>query len=387
MLTKQLYKTLCLYKQKTRKYLQTIKDKLYFKHLVKTTTFDKLYSASLEKIHPILPETVATPEIREMSLLPGYEAADEIVYKTPEIYTTILNNVIFHPDTGAIFTPDKYIILDSLSNIRKTKISYLIQLQNIINNAKNIEKITGYCALYRTYGAYAHQLIESMGRLFLLDQPEYSGLDQIKLLYPKPLGNLENFFFSRMTAQNITLMPVEADSLYYIENLIFPSFITKDGEMYLPKPYIAKIQEDILPKRPRRKNKRIFLSREKQKDNKGRHVINEAELLDKLKERRFQKYVLENMSIVEQIDLFYDAEVVIAAEGSGPYNVIFSEKINILILSPSISICPNCYFLSKSPGLQHNIHYWHGDKDGFNTNFTVDVDQIIDILDKDFKIQ
>ena len=386
ILLMQLHRIFRHFKRVIKQFPRGIRDQINYKFSVKITTLEELYGDSLEKIYPIEPETVKTSELKNMVLWSTYEGLKQDTYQTPEIYTTILNDVIFHPDTGALFTIDKQIIFDSLFEIRRNQRSYILKLQNIINNANDIETITGQCALYRTYGAFGHQMIDSMARLYLLDQEAYGYFPKIKLLYPKPLGELENYFFSRMTASNITPTPVEKDTLYHIKRLIFPSFLTKDGGMYLPQSFMNRYQQQILPQRPRNKNKRIFVSRERQKQKKGRHVINEIELMTALEKHGFKKYTLEDMTIVEVIDLFYDAEIVIAAEGSGSCHIVFSESIDVIILSPSIAICPHCYFLSISPNLQHNIRYWHGQNNGFNTNFEVDIDQITQILEEDFQI-
>ena len=380
----ELRKIVKAYRRVLKKLLKNLRNQIKYKLSVRITTLNDLYGNSLDKIYPIPSETIPTEETRNFVFWPSHKQLKKNSYTTPEIYTTNLQNVIFHPDTGALFTQDKKIILDSLFEIRRNQKHYLIKIQEIIDQCNHIESIPGQCALYRTYGAYGHQLIDSMARLYLLNQKKYLKFVTIKLLYPKPLGSLEALYFSKMTMPNIYPHPVEKDTLYHIENLIFPSFMTKDGAMYLPKAFTDEMKEKILPQRIRSKNKKIYISREQQKENKGRAIINELELLKTLEKLGFKKYILENMSIEEKINLFYDAEIVISPEGSGLCHIVFSENIDVLVLSPSKIIGPHYYFLCKSPGLMHHLSYWYGNNSVFNANFHVDVSQVIDTLNQNF---
>ncbi|MFP5271827.1 hypothetical protein [Coleofasciculus sp.] len=55
-----------------------------------------------EKLHPIPPETVATPEIKQMNCRKRPLQIDN--YSLPDIYTAHLSQVIFDPKSNLIFT-------------------------------------------------------------------------------------------------------------------------------------------------------------------------------------------------------------------------------------------------------------------------------------------
>ncbi len=67
-------------------------------------------------------------------------------------------------------------------------------------------------------------------------------------------------------------------------------------------------------------SKRIYISRARAK---SRHVINESEVLDLIKKYGFQTVFLEEMSVLEQVAVFANAEVIIAPHGSGLTNIVF----------------------------------------------------------------
>ena len=71
----------------------------------------------------------------------------------------------------------------------------------------------------------------------------------------------------------------------------------------------------------------------------------------------FQTYELGTMPIWEQIELFYDAEIVVSAHGSGLTNMIFSDGIDIVELFNSPFVRPHYWYLSTSVGHRHHFVY------------------------------
>lgn len=74
---------------------------------------------------------------------------------------------------------------------------------------------------------------------------------------------------------------------------------------------------------------RIFISRSKAL---GRRITNEKEVIEALKPNGFSVYILEEMSYLEQVQLFAQAQVIIAPHGAGLTNLIFANNPIILEL-------------------------------------------------------
>ncbi|MBD2294642.1 glycosyltransferase family 61 protein [Anabaena sphaerica FACHB-251] len=319
-------------------------------------------------------EIVATPETKDMPIYSYAMKGD--IFSLPNIFTTNLYQVIYYARYNSLFTWKRELIVDSvMGHIRLDKYS----LRALY--FKRPEKISGVSSVFRSVFSannYYHTLIDHLPRLYLIDQPDYKEIEEIKLLVPDKLTNIEQYFLDKILPENVKIKVVEIDKLYMIENLIFPSFLSHKNSGYLPSNYLNYFWSKVLPKRPRNKINRIYISRKLSDKSSQRCVLNEDELIEKLQHYGFKKYSLEDMSVDEQIELFYDAICVIAPHGAGLTNIIFSEKINVIEMFPASGILPHFYYLSKS--LEHSYRYWCGKAGDKDANFKADIKEVLEIL-------
>lgn len=96
--------------------------------------------------------------------------------------------------------------------------------------------------------------------------------------------------------------------------------------------------------------KKVFISREKAQ---CRKINNEDEVFALFEKLGFQKYILEEMSFLEQIALFHQAEYIAAASGSSLINLIFC-KPGTKIIEIFQARCEACfYYASQKLNLEH----------------------------------
>lgn len=331
----------------------------------------------IKDIHLSCAETVATPE---MQSLPIYSYIRKVIkteeFSTPQAYNANLSKVIYYTKYNTLFTENRELIVDSvMDSARKDK--YSLRLLYL----SKPEKISGACTVFRSTfssGNYYHTLIDHISRLFLIDLPEYREIEEIKLLIPSKLNQVEEYFLGKILTNNIKAEILRDDRIYLIDRLIFPSFITRRNMGYLPSTYLKYFGSKVLPKRPRNKVNRIYISRKLTNIGGKRCLLNEEELIEQIKYFGFKSYSLEDMSIEDQIELFYDANFAIAPHGAGLTNIIFSESINVLEMFAGWNILPYYYYLAKSLG--HSYSYWCGKAKDKDSNFRVDVSEILKIL-------
>lgn len=349
--------------------------------LVKFTTLNDLYGSNLKKLYPIAPETVATPDVMQLPpFRPVWEKIRGETYSTPEIYTALLENVLYWgAQQEILLSESRQVIAESCMHACLPNERFHLDYGDL-RRVKTPEKISGYCSLFRNRRTWAHTLIHNIPRCYLLNQPEYAELGEIKLLCSGSISASEQFFIKKLVPPNVTITPVSKGQLYHIEKLIFPSFLSPPSSGYLPSDYLEKFRAEFLPKRPSKKNRRIYISRAKSAGTtKGRHILNEAELFEKLSHLGFEKCTPEDLSIAEQIELFYDAEIVVGAHGAALTNLLFSEKTKVLELYPmSKELRPFFYYLSKSLG--HTHRFWYGNSSEFFANFTVNIPEVLELV-------
>ncbi|MEQ8384562.1 MAG: glycosyltransferase family 61 protein [Coleofasciculus sp. A1-SPW-01] len=337
-----------------------------------------------EKLYPIHPETVATPEVKQMHLARCLDAIHSDHYTVPPIHTVHLSKVIYAPRYGRIYTEsgkpintriNKAIhlysfksnkILDFITkaNIDFTDTSHFVSRTEISQS----KKIPGVCSTIMLIGRlennqpgkgtlnHYHTLIDRVPRLYLLNQPAYENIDEIKLLYPIEPSTKERFFIERLAPKNVKISVVEnLDSIYLIDKLIYPTLMSNQDCGYLPSAYVEYFRDKVLPKRESKKVNRIFISRSKAKKRK---IINEDELFEALKPYGFKKYFLEDMPLESEIELFYDADYVVGSFGAGLTNIIFADQTKVLEIFPNHYAYTHYYYLSKS--LKHTYGYYHG---------------------------
>lgn len=333
-------------------------------------SFPKLFG-DVNTFNRIEAREVILPEVAGMAVISRAAHLATEAYRVPEDFTAILPHVHYCPTNNVVLTPAKEILAESLNTGR------LDNLDQRALYARHIQHVQGYATILRSrYNNYYHSVVDNFPRLLSLHKFPVSELADIQLLHPGRLTQAEEFFLPRVCPPNVRVVRMEEGCLYDVEHLIFTPFKTRRFAGYLPAEYVDFIRSNILPQRPSKRCNRILISRERAK---MRRIENHGEVAAELGEHGFREVVLEELSIEEQIELFFDAEFVVGAHGSGLVNVLFSKDIHVLELFPATYVVPHYYYLSKSVG--HRYSYWCGDQNSRDAGaFRVDASGVLQQL-------
>lgn len=327
--------------------------------------------------HYLVPQQiVSTPAAASMDFYPLARALKGADYDFPGGYCAQLDTVIYDTVAGTIKTPARTILADSINTARLPD-KFSIR-ETLFSPVEKIENDELYSLFRSTNNSYYHVIVDNLSRLYLLSKVERG---PIKILFPGKPTAVEQFFIDKLLPDNAQLEFVEPGKSYLVKRLLFPSFMTRHCSGYLPTEYLDYFKARVLPKRPRKKTNRILISRGPNLRNphkQRRRLLNEASLARALEPYGFQLYRLEDLSIEEQVNLFYDAEFVIGAHGAGLSNIIFSENIGVLELYPSHQILPYYYYLAQSLG--HRYTYLCGSKKSIHANFEISPSTVLDAL-------
>lgn len=216
------------------------------------------------------------------------------------------------------------------------------------------EKIEGKVALLSGLAGhvYYHWMFDVIPRLELI---RLSGieLETIDWFVVNSLSKP----FQRETLQILGIPEakiIESDRHSHIEatELIVPSF---PGYMdWVPEGTMEFLRQTFIPKinlaQPSRGQK-IYVSRVK---SKNRQLVNEAEVSELLHREGFKSIFLEEMSVLEQVAAFVNAEVIVASHGSGLTNLVFcSPDTKVIELFSPNYLRTDYWMISQQLKLEH----------------------------------
>lgn len=210
------------------------------------------------------------------------------------------------------------------------------------------------------HGNYYHYMYEILGRLLLI---EFQGIeyDWLYIQYYKPfmkeLLQLWGVDFSKVVQPFDQTYYIEADELI-IPSMIINTCFEHEPEFggYLRPDIVIKIRDRLVSaadRYPTTQNyaKKIFISR---KDGK-RNVPNEDEIFELFKTRGFVRYELGKLSVIEQIKLFQQADIVVAIHGAGCFNMIFCKPETKFVELFQTLRDATFSFLAQSIGINYSV--------------------------------
>jgi len=361
--------------------------------LIRIRPFEQLYPSLSKTVVLNCSEKINTKDLVFLHLNPVHYCLISDFYTPDPIYILSLKNVIYSPKYGFCLHPSRALIEETVPRLLQDSF-----WQNPFGRwwdwrdfyDHNIEILEGCSTLYRSAysGVFGHQLLNDLPRLCLLHHVNVHPLESIRIPYVPPLSDLESYLLPKLLPDYVDLYPVKQEKLYRMESYLYLSFPGNLYAPYIPKDFLQKYLSYFLPSRSRcRPGNRLYISRQQHAQRPmARHILNEDEFFEQLKPLGFQKCIPENLSISEQVELFYDAEIVIATYGSALTLTIFSYQAKVLVLSPSPSISPYFYFIAKS--CNHQLYHWYGNLEYLHNNYYVNIEECMSLLrnlmDKDF---
>jgi len=232
-----------------------------------------------------------------------------------------------------------------------------------LNHLPEPTKIPGRLAVIAQEGkAYAHWMIETLGRLALLEMHNiaydylYVSMDQ---RFKQETLQLWGIDLKKVIEPTNSTKHVQADEL------LVPSLV---GRKYPPlnheplfclyiQPWLLEFVRNKFLSVPMLQeinrsqfSKKVFISR---KDTTLRRILNEDEIFALFANEGFERYELSKMSFLEQVSLFNNADTIVAFHGSGLTNIMFCKpQTQIIEFFQSRGDC-TFWYLSQLLNLKH----------------------------------
>ena len=287
------------------------------------------------------------------------------------------NNLIFSEKDNSIYRP----IEETTMSLKDLKYSNTFKFspKKIINQ----ESTPVFYFIYNTDNYY-HFIYDSLPYLLTYFFLKEKILD-LKLLINYPNFNKKenykffNEFLDILSINNNDILFVKENTVYN-KIYISSSYTHGHNSNLPPRKEIYDLYDKICFKIKNNNNnlnknfpKKIYISRRTWLHNdfsnigtnytNRRKMMNENELVEKLKENNFEEIFTENLSTQDKILLFMNAEIIVGAIGGGMCNLLFANKVakSITICSPGfLSVNERFKFsLNKCNNvlLNNNFHY------------------------------
>lgn len=223
---------------------------------------------------------------------------------------------------------------------------------------------------------YYHTLIDNLPRLFWLERLA-SQHEHLRVLIPGKPYPWEDWFLKKLLPGNAELFEVDPEYLWRAEYMVVGDYLSEQMSGALPRAYLDSFLQRVLPQRSRQRRHRIYISRRQAPG--GRRILNEDAVRSMLQARGFEVHLLEALDIGQQIELFHDAEMVVAPHGAGLSNILFAEMIDLVELHPAQEIMPHYCLMARALG--HRYHALSASEPGRHSSFAVDVGALALMLD------
>lgn len=339
------------------------------KRMVRIESLDRVSGGEVLEHFPAQPTETADCLSMPFDLMANH--LRKVSYMIPAGSSRVLGGVSYCGPNNMLLTRSRRIVAESSSTEREPQ---WFKWEHLFQQEK--KHLKGLCSSIRSLrNNYYHTVVDNVPRLLLLSHPVYAD-QEIKLLFPGGPTPVESFFLDRLCPPNVTIVDIDPGFHYSCDEFLLANFLSRRFAGFLPYQYLEFFHKRVLPSRPRQPDKRILISRKKAPN--GRCVLNEDELATALLPFGFKAYILEDLDFESQIELFYDAEVVVAPHGAGLTNLLFAQAADVIELHPNPQLFPHYYFMCKSLG--HRYQYWCGTQTSRFSAFWVDIPAVLKLV-------
>ena len=297
-----------------------------------------------------------------------YQVDYSLGFRQKEVFIVPLADVTFLGNSGAIILKDK-LITESVFDTQRLVKSPAFKTPRLSLLRKKTGLFTSILHLPWAEQSNYHWFLDCLPRLhYLLETVQ----EPIKIIVSDrmPAFQQETLNFLIKDKPNFSTLAINKHEKWRLTNFIFPSFASNHNSGYLPTAFLQKIRREIwagYKVQDYLGKTRLFISRRKASK---RRILNEEALMEVMKPYGFQLVFAEDLTYQQQVQLFFNAELVVSAHGAGLTNVLFCKSCKVWEIHPANEVKSHYFMLSKALGFEY--FYTIGSEADGNLDFTVD---------------
>lgn len=297
-------------------------------------------------------EHIKLDRINHVESEPWFIFENDLEFDLNEVFIAVLPNTRYIPKWNSFITPDNMLLEDLTSDFSEDTYKEGFE-HNVFNDFLPEETYIdkNIAILDSAFSSnYFHWVINILPKIEFFEKSNMS-IDKYIVDISK------SFQLNSLRKMNFDMDKILPAS--NIKNLraknIIATYLPSDGCANASSLDFVRSKLNIENFRP---TERIFISRKNA--NHGRRVTNENEILDFLYPLGFKRYVLEDMTFEEQVELFSHAETIISPHGAGLTNILFCPKGTNIVEMYNPKYRVRCFCILANL-MQHNYYYILGD--------------------------
>lgn len=290
-------------------------------------------------------------------------------YRQKEQYLIRLQDVEVIGNSGAVVLDGK-VVVESVGEVSRLAKSDAFKEVSLLLPKQKKGRYSSVLFLPWADNNNYHWFFDCLPRLYLVLEHTK---EPIRVIMRRDMAayQLDTLAFVLKDYPQAEVVYIDKHEKWGVEEFVLPSFVANAQSGYLPREIADwlrhKVWQGYGVQQSNRK-RRVYISRAKAKT---RRVLNEQELLPLLDRYGFEVVRAEELTYQQQVQLFYEAEAVVAPHGAGLTNLLFSEQCQVLEFHPANLIKTHYFLLCKALGFRYSaVIGTTGDK---MENYTVPV--------------
>ncbi|WP_299990621.1 glycosyltransferase family 61 protein [uncultured Pontibacter sp.] len=298
-------------------------------------------------------------------------------YRQKEQYLIRLQDVEVLGNSGAVVLDGK-VVVESVGEVSRLAKSDAFKEVSLLLPKKQSGRYTSVLHLPWADNNNYHWFFDCLPRLYLVLE---STKEPIKVIMRRDMApyQFETLAFVLRNYPHAQVVYIGKHEKWQVDEFVLASFVANAQSGYLPLEVADWLRHKVWQGYGVQQNsrkRRIYISRAKAKT---RRVLNEQELLPLLDKYGFEVVRAEEMTYQQQVQLFYEAEIVIAPHGAGLTNLLFSEQCQVLEFHPSNQIKTHYFLLCKALDFRYSALV--GTTGDTKENYTVLVQEVEEWLE------
>ena len=293
-------------------------------------------------------------------------------YRQKELYLVRLPEVEVLGNAGALVLDGK-IVVESVGEVSRLAKSDAFKEVLLLLPKRKVGRYTSVLYLPWANNNNFHWFFDCLPRLYLVLE---NTQEPVKVIVRRDMARyqLDTLQFVLKNYPQAEVVYIGKHEKWQVEEFVLPSFVANAQSGYLPRKIADWLRQKVwqgygLQKGSRKR--RLYISRA---NAKTRRVLNELELLPLLGRYGVEVVRAEELTYQQQVQLFFEAEAVIAPHGAGLTNLLFSEQCQVLEFHPANLIKTHYFLLCKALGFRYSaVIGTTGDK---LENYTVPVHEV-----------